>query len=82
MLNYFTDFKEAINADIPVLSELEIKQEKIELAESYQHNENENSSACVSVVRKERYLKQETEIQVIKEEYEPGPSVIASSGKK
>jgi hypothetical protein len=34
MLNYvqlISDFKDAINSDFPVLSELEIKQEKFEL---------------------------------------------------
>jgi hypothetical protein len=86
-----SDFKDAINADIPVLSELEIKQEEFEVDASYQPIEYQKSPE-EDLVKKQKDNKKKSlnkQEAASKEtmadegiEEQPGPSGIPTKQKK
>jgi hypothetical protein len=83
--SFLSDFRKAINSDVPKTLSIDIKQEEFELAESYQQNEHLNSPGEVIVkqiqdkgkkgLKGKNVLKEEKEIH---QEPQPGPSGISS----
>jgi hypothetical protein len=79
-----SDFKKAINADVPKSINIEIKQEEFELAESYQQNKTIELPGSASKKKREKkrnVLKKKELWKVRKEAQEdpqPKPSGILS----